>query len=69
MSDSKEKVEYAYNQFLEVMNKEGYVYYDTATDVEIPPEPSWVEILRTGENYITITYAVPEPNWKEIKDA
>ena len=66
MTPSKERIERAYNNFLEVMNEEGYVYYDTAADLEIPPMESWVEILRTGEKYTTITYAVPEPNWQEV---
>ena len=63
----KIRVELAYSVFLETMEDEGYCYYDALIDV--PAESTWVEILRTGEDYDVIVYAVPQPEWKEIKDA
>ena len=64
---AKEKVEKAYDLFLQVMHDEGYVYYDT--DREVSPEPTWIEIVRTEADYSTITYAVPNLDWKEPPDA
>ena len=63
----KTRVEQAYNLFLEVMNEEGFVYYDIH-DVDLA-KPTWVEIIRTDDNYDTIVYAVPESDWKEDEDA
>ena len=46
------------------MEDEGYCYFDT--DYDTPPDPTWVEIVRTGVSYGTIIYAVPQEESKDV---
>ena len=64
---AKERLERAYNNFMELMDDEGYCYYDS--DVDSPPKPTWLEIVRTGENYELIVYAIPQEESREIANA